>query len=116
MEKSPIERNLNIFRKTTKSYKLTVTKDGVVEDITDWTFYLTVKEKVTDSDDDAKIKKDITTHSDPTNGVTYISLTKTDTDILGSLYYDVKFKDDDGNIGIFVYGRMTFKKPITLRE
>lgn len=114
--KYPIEINLEVFRLTTKSYKLTFTDNGTVIDITGWTIYLTVKEKITDTDDDAKITKDVTTHSDPTNGITYITLTTTDSDRLGSLYYDVKFKDDDDNIGILFYGRMTFKKPVTLRE
>ncbi len=41
---------------------------------------MTVKETIIDTDANAKIRKRVTTHTDPTNGKTTISLTGSDTD------------------------------------
>ncbi len=110
-------KDLEIYSKTTKIYELIFkNNNGVVENITGWTIYFTVKKNMTDTDVNAKIKKDITTHSDPTNGKTLIELSTTDTDLVGSYNYDVKYKDDDDNVGILFMGRIRFVKPVTTRE
>ena len=63
-------------------------------DITGYTFLFTVKSKISDTDASAIIKKTITSHSDPTNGVTQIALVESDTeDQSGSYLYDFQRLD-----------------------
>lgn len=112
-----IWKDLEIFRKTTKVYGLNFKKDGLPLDITDWTIYFTMKENMGDIDDDAKIKKDIITHLDATNGKTTIELSTTDTNLTSMpYYYDIKYKDDEDNVGILYRGRITIVEPVTTRE
>ena len=105
-------KDLEIYSKTTKTYELIFKKNGVAENITGWTIYFTCKTNMKDSDNNAKIKKDITAHSDPINGKTLIELSTTDTDLIGSYYYSIDYKDDDDNVGILFTGRIRFIKPV----
>lgn len=108
--------DITIPKYTSKSYKMLFKNNGTVEDITGWTIYFTVKENMQDSDANAKIKKDITVHEDPTNGKTYLRLTKEDTNIdAGSYHYDIKYEDDDGNTGILISGRINITTTVTQR-
>lgn len=110
-------KNLIVVRKTTKTYEIRIKKNGISEDITDWTIYFTVKAEYADSDDDAIIKKDITTHEDATNGKTLITLSSTDTDkTAGNYHYDIKYKDDEDNIGILSYGKFKIAEAVTQRQ
>lgn len=108
-------RNLAIPRKTSKAFELHFTKDNTPCNITGWTIYMTVKQKMEDADDDALIKKDITNHSDPANGITVISLSTADTDLRGDYPYDIKFKDNYNNAGILFSGRILFRETVTTR-
>jgi hypothetical protein len=105
-------KNLEVFRKSTKAYIIRFTKDGTLEDITDWTIYFTVKEKVRDADVDAKIKKDVSSHPSGENGIAEIELNASDTDLIpGNYYYSIDFKDDNGNEDVLYYGRFKVKNP-----
>ena len=110
-------KNLEIFSQTTKTYELIVedTEYDRRKDLTGWTIYFTCKENMADIDANAKIKKDITSHSNPTIGKTLIELTAIDTNLIGSYHYDIKYKDDEGNTGILFRGRINFIKPVTTR-
>ncbi len=110
-------KNLKIYSQTTKTYELIVidTEYNRAKDLTGWTIYFTCKEYMADKDDNAKIKKDITSHSDPTIGKTLIELTAIDTNLLGSYHYDIKYKSSDGDTGILFTGRINFLKPVTTR-
>ena len=107
--------NLEVFRKTTKIYELNFTQDGNSKDITGWTIYFTVKEKKLDTDNNAKIKYDITTPQDATNGKTLIELTQSDTDRTGNYYYSIDYKDNEGNVGVLFYGRILFLEKVAQR-
>jgi len=116
---APITKNLELVQKTTKVYEIQFKKDGQFVDITDWIVFLTVKEKMTDSDDDAIIKKTIVSHTDAPNGKTTIELDSTDTDITPKSYvFDIKYKDDStpANIGIIIQGKLTVTRIVTQRE
>lgn len=113
--------DLQIARKTKKSYLLIIEDEGVI-DITNWEVYFTVKENMEDADNEAVIKKDIgemsgadVSHSNPTSGETIITLTESDTDRVGSFYYDIKYIDDDGNSEVIYMGRITFIDSVTKR-
>ncbi len=67
---------------------------GSPVDITGYTFLFVVKNKLTDSDGNALIYKEITTHSDPTNGITEITLIPADTsDKAGNYFYYYQLLD-----------------------
>ncbi len=106
-------KDLKIIRKTTKIYELIFTKDGIAQDITGWTVYFTVKENMQDSDENAKIKKAITSHTDAVNGKTTINLTTEDTDLEAkSYYYSIDVKDNEGNQVVLFYGHILFEEPV----
>ena len=108
--------NFKIFRKTSPTFEVKFKINGYATNIDGWTVLYTLKEKISDTDDNAKIKKDITTHTDSTGGITLIELSRDDTDIApGSYYYDVKYVDDEGNGDIIIYGRLTIMKSVTQR-
>ena len=108
-------KDLTISRKTSKSFQLNFKKDHNPVDITGWTVYFTVKDKMEETDNNAKIKKDITSHLDATGGRTLIELSPVDTDLKGNMYYDIKYKDPIGNIGILFYWMIKFRETVTTR-
>jgi len=110
---APVTQDLIIQRGMSRAYEVQITKDGVYTDITGWTVIFIVKTSLTDSDDKAVINKEITDHSDPTNGKSLVRLESTDTDITAkSYYYSVKFIDDETptNKGVIVRGRLTIER------
>ncbi len=89
------QKQPDIFLIRGDSYSLNFTVTGV--DLTGSTVFFTVKE-ILDQDDAADaaavIAVEVTDHSDPTNGVTVIPLTGTDTDVdPGLYYYDIQIKN-----------------------
>lgn len=97
---------------------LEFTENGAVKDITGWTVYFTLKKNIDDADENAVLKKDVTTHTDPTNGKTEIPLLNTETDTLEGLYfYDIQYKDvaTPAIIKTVLSGQMTFTKDVTRR-
>lgn len=97
-----ISINLTIIRGDTTNITLTLTdQDGDPIDLTGATVFFTAKpdfdNDVTDAD--AVITKEVSSHTDPTNGITVIPLTASDTDITPGIYhYDVQVKDTGGSI------------------
>ena len=110
--------DLRIYRGDDKTYNLTFTNSsGTAIDITGYTIFFTVKNYSGDSDDDAVIKKDITSHSDPTAGKTEITLSSTDTaQAIKKYCYDIQMKDGSGNITTVVEAFLFIVQDITLRE
>lgn len=82
--------DLNTYEGADASWLVTLSdSDGDPIDITGDTFLFTVKDNLCDSDDEALIKKIITSHVDPTVGQTKIILVPADTaDNSGSYMYD----------------------------
>lgn len=98
---------------------LEFTENGAVKDITGWTIYFTLKKNIEDSDASAVLKKDITTHTDPTNGKTEIPLLNTETDVLEGIYfYDIQYKDvsTPAIVKTVLSGQMTFTEDVTRRK
>ena len=109
--KEVICKNLIIYKKSPKLYEIVLTRNNLPEDITGYTIYMTVKNKKSDTDANAVITKKITVHSDPVGGISYIQLTKEDTDRVGNYYYSIDYKDDStpANEDVLFYGRINFK-------
>lgn len=90
--------------------------DGNAIDISDWTVFVTVKDKLRDSDDDALISKDITSHDDAVNGKTSFSFTSSETaDLDGGKHYDIQLKKADDSIQTILKGSVHFKDGVTTR-
>lgn len=90
-------QDIEIKRGNTLPITVNITDaNGAPVDLTGATVYFTAKsaESDTDADDtNAKIKKDVTVHSDPTAGETLIVLDADDTTINpGNYYYDITVK------------------------
>lgn len=92
--------NLSIKRNNDRSLKVVVTNksDGSVHDITDWSIYFTVKQNSFDSDDKAIIRKVVTTHTNPTGGISHIVIDADDTKTkkVGMYSYDLLILDENG--------------------
>jgi hypothetical protein len=110
------QTNLFIKRGDTKTYTLYFEDDNDVRlDITGWTIFFTVKANVDDLDTAAYIKKTITSHTNPTNGETQISLTSSDTSEVGNYIYDIQYKSNIGTIKTVLEGYLSIAKDVTQR-
>lgn len=107
--------SLNIFRGDDVTIKVTVKdSDGNAIDITGYTFWLTAKKQEDDTDANAVMQKEVTSHTDEENGKTAIELSNSDTDVdVESYYYDIQMKDDSDKITTLVKGTMNVKQDIT---
>lgn len=91
--------SLTFVRKTDNPITLTFKSGGVALDITNYTVFFTVKKSSNSLDNDtgAVISKTITSHTDPTHGITVVNLTAADLTIQpGNYQYDVAFIDNAG--------------------
>lgn len=108
---------LEIKRGDSKSYTLFFTDENSVPlDITGYTLFFTVKEKLDDVDTSAKISYTITTFTSPTTGEAVINLTPSNTNLIGSYLFDIQIKDTAGNITTILEGIINFSRDVTLRE
>jgi len=108
---------LRITRGDTYSFDLALTdENGAVQNITGWTFFLTLKEFKDQSDDDAVLYKEVTSHSDPTQGETTITLDPDDTkNLSGIYYYDIQVKTNANEVITILNNTITIEKDITNR-
>jgi len=110
--------NFKIPRGDDQDLALEFTENDVVKDITGWTIYFTLKKNIDDPDASAVLKKDITTHTDPTQGKTEIPILNAETDALEGIYfYDIQYKDvaTPAIVKTVLSGQMTFMKDVTRR-
>jgi hypothetical protein len=87
-------------------------------DLTGATIYFTIKPQFDDdqTDSNAIIKKDITSHVNPSAGLSRITLTPTDTSVEAGTYgYDIKLKKSDGQQSTITVGDCEIKDAYTLR-
>jgi len=110
--------DLQVYRGDDKTWEVQFKNDaGTPIDITGWKVYFTVKEKDSDSDDLAKIKKDTEVHSDPTQGKSQIVLVPTDTENLkGNFYYDIQIKKATGEFITVIVGTLEVLRDVTRRK
>lgn len=97
--------DLTIIRGDDLELAITFKDDaGLPVDLTDSTVFFTIKRRFSDTDDEALLAVEITTHTDPDNGVTTLSISHTDTedlDITSEDYpykWDLQLKDSSGRI------------------
>jgi hypothetical protein len=110
---------IQVKRATDVSFQVIFTRDGVAINITGYTLFFTVKalNELSEADTAAPIKKDITQHSDPTHGITTITLTDDDTDLEAGTYaYDIKLKNSQGVIQATENDQFVVTDRVTIRE
>ena len=71
--------DLEVFQGDSEDYVITIKENGSAIVITGYVFVMSVKDPITATDANAKIRKRVTTHSDPTNGETTITIDGSDT-------------------------------------
>lgn len=105
---------ITFYRENTVTINLTFTDI----DLTGATVYFTVKTAAdtNSTDTTAVIKKDVTSHTDPTAGETQISLLPADTDVTPAKYfYDIKLKTASGQQQTVAVGNCEVKTAYTNR-
>lgn len=94
-------------------------EDGVAINITGYTVYFTVKKKPDADEDDstAVLKKEVSSHTDPTNGITNIEIAGADTEDVEPrrYFYDLQLKDASDKISSSKYGVLELIPDITNR-
>lgn len=109
---------ITIIKGTDATIKVTFSKAGVAYNITGYTLLFTVKsiDAPTVADTSALIKKNITSHSDPTHGISLIILSNTETDIaVGHYYWDIRLLKD-GVLTSTQYDDLEIVQNITARK
>ena len=108
--------NFSTYRGDDLDFAVIFKEGDVLKDITGWTVFFTLKKRIDDDDDDAALKKDITVHTNPTQGRTDVNLSAAETDALTGLYhYDIQSKDGAGEIKTVIKGEINFIKDISRR-
>ena len=108
--------NITMVRGDDKLFELTFTKGGTALDISGWTIYFTVKDRLALEDAEAILARDITVHSDPTHGKTQLTITHDESEGLPDMaLYDIRSKDGEGQITTLLIGRIYAINSITQR-
>lgn len=84
-------------------------------DLTGCTVFFTVKRNLQDADARALIQSDVTSHTDPSEGLTSIPLSSTQCDIVGEFWYDIKIKSSTGKIRSILKDTIIFVDHVTIR-
>lgn len=89
---------LELIQGDTKSWKIQIRQNNIPVNISGWLIFFTAKTDYTVSDDDASIAVTLTVPSnlDAQNGIVYLVLSSTDTNIdVGNYFYDIKYQDTE---------------------
>ena len=102
--------SLRIDRGTTYTIGIEFKKDGVPASLVGAEIRFTVKDVQFDSnwtDTDALIAKNVTNHTDPTNGISVIPLDPVDTAEIppGKYFFDIKVEEANGDIHTLLKGK-----------
>ena len=111
------QTNLAIYRGDDKTWNLAFKDaEGDPIDITGATVWFTAKENTTDEDASAVLQKQITSHSNPTQGETQLSLIPSDTDAMEvkDYEYDMQLVESSGKVSTFMRGKLNIIQDITV--
>lgn len=109
--------NLSIFKGDDKTWTITFKDvDGDAIDLTGKTLFFTIKTIKTDPDTSALIRKDINSHTNPTGGITALTLSHDETDLTAGIYYfDFQLVDSSSNVTTLFTGTFTVTQDVTRR-
>lgn len=115
----------NLFRGDTSVLTVTVTREGVVENLTGASIWFTAKEDLTDLDADALMAYDNlsggasrVTVATPANGVVRVTFNPADTALAPvdtPVFADVQVKTAANEIFTAAFGQLVFRADVTLR-
>jgi len=108
---------LKVTRGDDKTWNLTfLDANKVAIDLTGAAIFFTVKINKADADSEALISVKQTTHTDPTGGLTSITITSSDTDIkVENYYYDFQLVDAGGLVTTVLTGIFKVVQDITTK-
>ena len=106
----------DIFRGDDRNYNLIfVDSNSAAIDITGWTIFITVKEKISDVDADASIAITATI-TNASGGLASFTFTASHLgDLAGYYYYDIQVKRANTKIFTVTAGKIKIKRDITRR-
>lgn len=113
-----LRSNLNLIRGDSSSIGFEFQENGVASDLTGCTVFFTAKPALTNDtgDTSAVITVEVTSHTNPTAGITTIPLTSTDTNVdPGEYYYDIQVKKVDNSIVSIPAQLLTISADVTRR-
>lgn len=90
-------------------------EDGTPFDLTGCTCFFTVKKRYEDTDTEALISLNTTTHVSNLEGITEFDMTSANTSLVGSFLYDVKVKDANDIIYSVITDKIIFENHVTIR-
>lgn len=104
----------NFYRGDTNTIGLTITSNSIAYDITGSTIWFTLKKNKNDADSQASLQKEVTSHTNPSGGITAITLSATDTNIQpGKYFYDIQMKTSGGEIYTLASGTVEVLEDVT---
>lgn len=105
---------LELVRGDYKAFNLAFSQGGTPINITGFSLFFTAKEDAADSDAEAVISKKVTSHTDPTAGLTVVELDADDTDVTpGSYLYDFQLVNVAGKPTTVLMGTLNIIADIT---
>lgn len=90
-------------------------EDGTAFDLTNCTCFFTVKKRYEDTDAQAIISVNTTTHVTALEGITEFDMTSANVTLVGSFLYDVKVKDTNNIIYSVITDKIIFENHVTIR-
>lgn len=107
--------DIKVFKGDDVTFTVTITdENGAAVDLTGGVLWFTVKKNKTDSDSDALIQKQVSSHTTPTGGITAITLTDTDTNQTASQYfYDIQFVNSTSDVTTYGVGNFIILQDVT---
>jgi hypothetical protein len=112
----PARFNVDLVRGDSKTFTLNFTSNGTTPiDISTWTIYYTAKRELKDGDANAVIRKIITVHINPTQGLTEIVLNNSDTQNLDTetFWHDIQVEDGNHKINTIICGQLNVLADVT---
>lgn len=90
-------------------------EDGTSFDLTNCTVFFTVKKRYEDTDAQALISVDQTSHISALDGITEFPMINEDVNIVGSFIYDIKVKNASNIIYSIITDKILFENHVTIR-
>jgi hypothetical protein len=104
-----------LYAGDTKIFNLEVKRDNLPVDITGSVVTFTMKSNIDLPDEDAAVQVVVTSHVDAPSGQTQIVIPAEMTNDLlrGKYYYDIQFKDLNGNVQTLIYNTVEVLPTVT---
>jgi hypothetical protein len=112
-------KDYSIVRGDTFSLALNFTSGSIAQNISGSTFYLTVKDDISDNatdDSDAIIQETLSVASSGSSAIITIPAATTKNLSYNKYYYDLVWKDSSGNVTTLLLGKWNVVQDVTRRD